>query len=94
MRKYHDYDMYGHQPGCARCVGLRKEQHQKTCDAIDKRMTPKKSSALKIIYLIDGIKVEEDVIDIPKGKKFNPMSLAFRGQKMGYKIIDLINMGR
>lgn len=91
--RQHDYDMYGHQPGCAACAQERDEAAQRDRAAARARNTLSKDRASSVTVTVQiktgsapAVKVS-DTFRVAAGAELDPMSIATTAQRLGYQAL-------
>jgi len=90
----HDYDMHGHQPGCALCARQRDDASARARTALVAQNTLSRDKASKVTVTVEikigsgaTIKASE-TRSVPAGGTFDPMFCAHAGQSLAYKVRD------
>lgn len=90
-RTWHDYDMYGHEPGCALCAAQREQQAEHANAIWAKAQTPLKNSSVELIFKIDGEVFSIAHFNLRAGQQVDPMRFALSAQSTGYDVVKFIN---
>jgi hypothetical protein len=90
----HDYDMMGHQPGCALCARQKAEQWARDRAAMTAKNTLSRTKVAKVTVTVE-IKIgtgpatkASETFSVPAGGAFNPTSCAAAGQSLAFKARD------